>query len=286
MTAPVDLDPRLLRLLYAYDREAPLDASESVVGEQSRVRTTRFECTSTHGLRVRGLLRQPIGHADALPLVLLAREAGANERSSVGDALGLQCVRHGMACATVEIELSDSVCVAIGGELRRAGMPLLPWSLRERVVQCSVDLRRCLDLLETRPGIDATRAGLLGFGEGACIGLAAAAFDVRLRAAVLVQCGTGLLRRLAVSPDEQALQDLAQAEQMVEPRVFAPLLAGRPLLLINGLQDQAVPPESARALFEALPEPKRLRWYEGGRAHLSPSELEEAFTFLHETLRA
>ena len=41
-------------------------------------------------------------------------------------------------------------------------------------------------------------------------------------------------------------------------------LPGRPLLMINGRGDRTIRAAQAERLFAAAPEPKEMRWYQGG----------------------
>jgi dienelactone hydrolase len=57
--------------------------------------------------------------------------------------------------------------------------------LRDVTAETSVDLRRALDYLETRPDIDVRRASILGTSMGGGVAALVAAMDERIRAAVI-----------------------------------------------------------------------------------------------------
>ena len=72
---------------------------------------------------------------------------------------------------------------------RRATTPPGPSGERDRVIEQSKDLRRCLDYLETRSDIAHDRIGYCGISDGARLGLILLAEEPRLRVAVLSSGG-------------------------------------------------------------------------------------------------
>ncbi|HDP35406.1 MAG TPA: hypothetical protein ENN29_09890, partial [Candidatus Hydrogenedentes bacterium] len=132
------------------------------------------------------------------------------------------------------------------------------------------DTQRMIDYLETRPDIDAARVYLIGASYGAVTGTVAVAREKRIRAAALV-VGGGNFRLLAKAPEVR--KELPQwlwpfagplmvfAAGVADPIHHAAQTAGTPIIMLNGSNDGVVTPESGKALFAALGEPKEIRWY-------------------------
>jgi len=94
--------------------------------------------------------------------------------------------------------------------------------------------------------------------------------EKRIRAAALV-VGGGNFRILARAPRVREnlsgwMQPLAGLLMTTmagpgDPVRHAAQTAGTPVLMLNGTNDRVVTPEAGEALYEALGEPKEIRWY-------------------------
>jgi dienelactone hydrolase len=150
-----------------------------------------------------------------------------------------------------------------------------PWwrdvvDFRQRPWKTVNDTRRLIDYLETRADIDASRIYMVGASFGAITGTSAVALEKRIRAAVLVVGGAHLPTMLdapvikgEVNPLLHALAKPLACYVMApsDPLHLAPRTAPTPLLLLNGDVDTFVTPDAGRALFDAVGEPKEIRWY-------------------------
>jgi hypothetical protein len=112
------------------------------------------------------------------------------------------------------------------------------------------DARRCLDYLETRPEVDASRIGCIGLSYGGTITLFTTALDERIRAAV-VSCYICSLKYFALDMGHfcgsQHVPGILQYADLGE---VAGLIAPRPLLVESGLKDEGFPIEGAREAFD------------------------------------
>jgi poly(3-hydroxybutyrate) depolymerase len=143
-------------------------------------------------------------------------------------------------------------------------------AFRERCWKTVHDTRRLIDYLQTRTDIDGNRIYLVGASYGAIAGTAVLAQENRIKAADLV-VGGGNVRLLGSAPEVRrelphwllpfAGPLMAFVMGSAEPLVHAPKISGIPVLMQNGSNDGVVIPESGKALFAALPEPKEIRWY-------------------------
>ncbi|MDZ4277776.1 MAG: dienelactone hydrolase family protein, partial [Dehalococcoidia bacterium] len=143
-------------------------------------------------------------------------------------------------------------------ELWRRG---LLFRMRDQRIQGVVDLMRALDYLESRPEVDTRRIGYMGVSMGTFLGVPLCGMDQRVRSAVFI-VGGGNLRGLL---GRSSLIDPQEAElvfQVTDPVCFAPRIAPRPVLMLNGERDDVIPRASTEALFEALRDPKVIRWFD------------------------
>lgn len=142
---------------------------------------------STIGIAVDGSQRS-LPPLDSLPF-------GASSGAAEYDAdYALQCVRRGYVVFALETlgfglrrdaqtqregDAQDSTCVREAMAALMLGETLSGWRVW--------DTQRALDLLETRPEVDAGRLGVLGTSGGGLVALLAAALDTRI-AACVVSC--------------------------------------------------------------------------------------------------
>jgi dienelactone hydrolase len=117
---------------------------------------------------------------------------------------------------------------------------------RAAIVQEVVDMRRAVDVLQSRPYVDPKRIAFVGFSLGARVGAILAGTEHRIRAFDL-QSGRG------ASFGTPALDELAAIRQ-----------AHAAFLFQDGLSDAVVPHAQLVALQRAAPQPKEVRWYAAG----------------------
>ena len=127
------------------------------------------------------------------------------------------------------------------------------------------NLRRALDVLVRQPGIDPARVAYVGHDFGMMYGAILAGIDHRIRGLVLM-AGTSCLsdwflldRKL--TPEQQRKVKVKLSPLC--PILYLPRAMG-PVLLQFGNKDEYVPLKNARALAEAAPEPKKVRFYDTG----------------------
>lgn len=131
-----------------------------------------------------------------------------------------------------------------------------------------------MDYLEAHPRVAPQPIVLVGASFGAQLITVTGALDERARA-VLVIYGGGDYRallnaNLKVKP-AWLRSALAGAGgwllDPIEPLHYVSAIAPRPVILINGLQDDRIPRRSVEAMYEAAGEPKELVWLDEG--HIS-----------------
>ena len=274
------LSPEQRALFFRYDRALPLRAEEQGDEVIDGVRVFRFRFDSTHGERVPATAWVEAGAAAARPVILLQHGAGSSREDSYIRLPALRWARQGFACIAIDAHLHGERLLAQRDPGR---IWQLPWSRKEHAVQMTVDLMRLLDLVETRPEFNSSRVGYLGFSMGTIMGVPFVGLDPRVKSACFA-IGGSLIGRAAASSDASLRLDNEAAAEITDPIHFAPLIAPRPVLMINGRQDQTVPPASAEGLYAALNQPKRIEWYDGGHTDLRGAQFAQMLTFFRETL--
>lgn len=271
------MDRDISSFLLAYDRSLPLETRVSAVTSEAGVRLSSLSFLSVHGQRVPALLALP-ERPGAAPAVLVQHGGGDSK-----DERHILLVVRRLAAAGFGVLAIDAP--AHGERAHSGDDPLSParrrlyYQQRDNRIQNVIDLRRGIDLLERHAAVDGRRIGYWGISMGASIGVALAAVDERLRAACYVLGGAS--RRPA--PEGVPPEHVELARIVLDPVRAASRLTPRPLLMLNGLQDPTVPADSARELFEALPEPKRIEWFPGGH-QLSAGMIKASVLFFEEAL--
>lgn len=266
-------------LFFRYDAGAALNA-EQRQEEHDGVSVTRFWFDSIHGARVPGVLWISAQAAGPRPLILLQHGAGGSKTADYIRLPALRWAREGYACAAIDAHVHGE---RQDGLARAEQIWRFPWGRRDHAVQMAVDLMRTLDYLGTRPEIDTSRAGFLGFSMGTIMGVPFVGLDRRVVSACFA-IGGSLLGRDGDTMSESRRSDEAQVAEIIDPVHFAPLIAPRPVLMINGRLDQTVVPAAAERLYAALGEPKQIEWYEGGHTELRGPQFRQMIEFFNRTL--
>jgi pimeloyl-ACP methyl ester carboxylesterase len=182
-----------------------------------------------------------------------------------------------------------------------------------------IEIRRAVDWAYTRTEIVHDEVGVVGISLGGMISAIAMAVDERIGEGVLIAIG-GNLEMLgwegkgAIKPvghacsreecravysqypeyrrkvAEKGVENVVPAKEcfLIDPLTFARFLHGRPLLMINGRDDEIVPEQSTLALWEAYGRPK-LVWLTGshtGTYSQSGVICQETISFLNNLNRS
>ena len=114
------------------------------------------------------------------------------------------------------------------------------------------DLQRALDVLAAHPLVDPVRIGAGGLSYGATCTLFLAAIDERVRAAV-VACYLSSWRSAHTIPWNMCGSQILPGQiGAIEHLDVASLIAPRPLLAENGIEDMIFPVDAARATVASL----------------------------------
>ncbi|HOV73798.1 MAG TPA: alpha/beta hydrolase [Candidatus Hydrogenedentes bacterium] len=256
-----------------YDPDAPLNAYASepepvegtvnAFGQQTpaRYRRQRIEIDARPGERVPAILTLPFSADGPVPVIVLLH--GSHQEKEFVEKICTPFNEAGFAMICFDQYMR-------GERKVEGGVTTMALAVRARCWKTVHDARRLIDYLVTRPDIARDRIYLVGASYGAITGTALLAQEKRIKAADLV-VGGGNLRLLSKAPEVRrelpgwilplAGPLLAFVLAPAEPLVHAPATAGIPVLMQNGSKDGVVIPESGKALFAALGEPKEIRWY-------------------------
>ncbi|MBN2291821.1 MAG: prolyl oligopeptidase family serine peptidase, partial [Pirellulales bacterium] len=149
----------------------------------------------------------------------------------------------------------------------------------ESLHQGAADVRRTVDLLASRPEVDANKIGLAGISLGGLLGATTAAHEPRLNRTALILAGGDLAAIIATADEAREIREFMkklpaekQAEMKkvigsIDPISHAKGLRERArqgrVLMVNGTDDRVVPKACAEKLATALGMPERVVWLQG-----------------------
>jgi dienelactone hydrolase len=258
----------------------------------------RFSFASEAGERVPGIFLKSVSAKDRRPIVIFLHGTGAKKEDQL--ALMRTLADRGLAVAAIDARHH--------GERIRTGTQLDQYfdamlqsyrtgKGRPYLYDTVWDVMRLIDYLQTRPDVDAQRIGVMGISKGGTEAYLAAAADPRIAAVVPIIGVQGF--RWALDHDQWrprvgtfwiAAEAAARSEGIDEinaafvrrfydrvvPGIYGdldapsvlPLIAPRPLLVINGDSDPRTPlpgvqesVASARRAYAALGADEKLGFY-------------------------
>lgn len=136
------------------------------------------------------------------------------------------------------------------------------------------DVRRAAAWLASRPDVDPARLGVSGISLGGIISSIVVAVDPSIREGAFLLAGGDLSTILWRMPEGKAfrrrwlesgrtLADLKGLTDPFDPLAFASGLKGKRIFMLAGKVDEVIPPECARALWDAAGRPP-IVWYDCG----------------------
>jgi uncharacterized protein len=210
---------------------------------------------------VTGLLVEPAG-GDLQPALIMLGGLPGTRRDLLPRALDL--ANAGVISLLIDAPFARS---------QRIGPGTQPLNLtdqdRAEQIQVVVDLRRAMDLLVARAGVDQNAVGFLGSSYGASIGGLFAGVEPRLAAAVLESGDGGLVSHFAMLGDASPLAALTPAARTawiaamdpIEPVYFVGNATG-PVLFQAGTQDTVTTPIEAARFAAAGNAQSSRSWYD------------------------
>jgi dienelactone hydrolase len=133
------------------------------------------------------------------------------------------------------------------------------------IVQEVKEMRRGIDLLASRPEVDPSRLGYVGFSWGGSLGAVFSAVERRVHSFVLMSLVPRLSADMRKLGEEQGAGDLSAYEEAMKPIdavEYLPHAAPSSLFLMFGRQDMRPSPAEGREAFAAASSPKKIGWYD------------------------
>lgn len=235
-------------------------------GSRGRYALQRVRLRSSTGLEVTGRLLRPASVTRA-PAILLndGRELNSNAidylPADFGDVVVLSIDYPEAIPYTVGVK----DLVLNGGAIRKAA----------RLIPASFSLAG--EWLSLRDDVDAARVGLVATSFAVPFATIAAAMDARFRDIGLIYGAGDFATVMAANIDlrprwlRRPVAWLAtRAFREFEPERHVALIAPRPVLMINGIDDPQMPKDAVESLYHAARDPKTLIWLRTG--HLLPTD--------------
>ena len=277
----MEVSPELREFLYRYDRAAPLQAERVVRDLDARLTRERLSYASINLAHVPAALTYDRTTPVPRPVLIIQHGIrSSKDDPRLGD-LNAAWAPYGFACLTIDAPLHGE---RAGGAFDLAVMLAQPYTGLRFVIQTVVDLRRAVDLIETRPDLDAGRIAYVGFSMSTFLGVQFVALEPRIRATCLALGGAGLFHFFAGQGPAEGRSDRELVASLVDPLHFAGMIAPRPVLQVNSETDEVVPAALGHMLHGALAEPKRMLWYRGAHGELPDDVLREVRLFLTDAL--
>jgi uncharacterized protein len=251
--------------LFGYDHDSPLAVRTVDSWPSGNLLVSRISYASPRGGRVPALLVTPRGDGPFAGLIV--------QHGLPGDKFQVLPIAEDFA-------RTGAVVVAIDAPWSRR-KELLDFTERDRAdqIQLMVDLRRAVDLLQSRDDVDDDRIAYVGVSYGAAMGGLLAGIEDRVAAFVLASGDGGLVSHFtgtgayAGGPFSQ-LPPARRKRWLDAMRPIEPIKwigrAHAPILFLSGRNDELAPPADARKYQQAAHEPKDVYWYDSG--HILPSE--------------
>jgi predicted esterase len=146
---------------------------------------------------------------------------------------------------------------------------------RDSWVNAVVDMRRAIDVLASRPGVDAGRIGYVGHSYGAQWGAILSAVDDRVRAAalmggvpdtdaILVESNEPDIAGLRARHSRAELDRYLEMNRPLDGIRYVPHAKPTPLLFQFARHERYLGEAAMKRYAEAASEPKEVRWYDTG----------------------
>jgi hypothetical protein len=224
---------------------------------------TDVELTGTTGLTVKARLRVPRRKTSPFAGVLLL--GGWERGRTVVDFPGLEEFFNRGLLMSMDYPLERTT---------RLGFRDLP-RVRRAAFDAVASVLLMVDYLETRPDVDPRRVVLIGVSFGSPFAVVAGGLDERVKAVASLYGGGELgptfahlikrerpFRDAFWGPAAAALLGRAGAALLapLEPGRYVGLISPRPILFINGKEDDLIPPRSAESLYLKAGEPRTMIW--------------------------
>lgn len=147
-------------------------------------------------------------------------------------------------------------------------------AIRRAILDTPPAIQLTLDYLFREPDVDSTRVELIGASFGAPFAAIVAALDTRVSRLWLLHGAAdpyrllqhNLRRYVGVAPFRSVVAGAANvmiAGPRLDPVRWVPRVSPRPVIMINALDDERIPRELVKRLYDAARQPKEQHWLPG-----------------------
>jgi len=257
---------------FDYDPAQPLGSQESGVEYREGIAIHDVSYASVASGRVMAFLVAPAGERKSAG-VLWVHPARGNRHTFQEEAVRL--AGDGAVSLLIDAPWSR-------GEAWRRAMGE-PEHDRREYIQTTQNLCRAIDLLMTRPEVDAERVAYVGHGLGALFGGILSGVERRIKTSVLM-AGVGSFTDVAALslPQLQGaeLEHYGQVLAAIDPLYYVQYAAPAPLLFQFGLQDRFCPRDRFVKFAAAGSEPKVVKWYNADHDLSAPGACRDRWEWL------
>jgi dienelactone hydrolase len=240
--------------MFDYDRAQPLYVKQNRVEGKQDGAVWDLSFDGQAGRRVSAYLVTPPG-TGPFPAILYVHPAPGNRDNFLDEATAL--AQQGALGLLIEAPWAQGE--AWGRTLGE------PEHDRLEFIHIAIDMRRAVDVLESRSEVDARWIGFVGHSFGALLGGILAGVEKRIGSLALM-AGTGSftdLARLSMPFLEgPALESYSQGMARIDPIYYIGQAAPAALLFQFSRNDEAFPRANVEAFAAAGSEPKTVKWYD------------------------
>jgi len=249
--------------LFAYDTHADLAIQERGVEQRDGVAIHDLSFIAEPGTkqRINAYLVVPPGrgaHAGVLWVHWLGEPKTSNRTQYLDEAVAL-------AAQGVESLLVDAMWSDPDWYAKRDPEQDFDASIRQTIA-----LRRAMDLLASRPGVDAKRLGYVGHDFGGMYGMLAAGVDRRARTYVFLAVAPSLLEWAFFASQPKSKIDYIRKNAPLELSEFVHRIDNASVLFQFAKNDAYVSRASTGVLLNAANAPKERKFYEADHAMNKP----------------
>ena len=238
---------------FAYDRTAPIGLRQLASSTADGVRIEELVYRSPHGGDVPATIIGPNVVQRRAPAVIFVHWGLGDRRGWFDDAKLV--ARHGGVSLLIDAPF-----------MRPRNREPVPEQEANEIAQCVVDVRRGIDVLQTRADVDATRIGFVGLSFGAHVGAILSSVEPRIRALVLMG---GLASNSEEMKGEAERAVAAMADVDAEKWVSRPRKSA--VFLQFATRDEYISRVQANRYSNAAGRLATTKWYDGGHEFIAPS---------------
>jgi len=246
------------RSLFDYDSEEPLDIEEADPIDKDGISVYDISYNAARKRRYSAYLVEPQGEGPFAGVIFVHPSPGSRD-TFLDEAV--EIARKGAISLVIDAPWTEKKAEAWGKSLSEPGAAV------SEHIRTVIGLRRGIDLLTTRSGLDANRIGYVGHSFGALIGGVLSGVERRVKAYILM-AGTGSFTDVAVanmpSLKGERLERYCRTLMVIDPVHYVSCAAPSALLFQFGLEDTFFTRKDSLGFFRNASEPKSMMWYNAG----------------------